>query len=85
MSGLFGVIGAPIAHSLSPVIHRGWMRDLGIDADYRAFRIPAGELKAGLEALERDGVRGLNVTLPHKMDILPLCEQLTPLQKTWAR
>jgi len=82
MGGLYGVIGDPIAHSLSPLIHRGWMRDLGIDADYRAFRIPADELTTGLAALERDGVRGLNVTLPHKIAVAAECETVSALART---
>ncbi len=81
MGGLYGVIGDPVAHSLSPLIHRGWMRDLGIDADYRAFRVPADELATGVSALERDGVRGLNVTLPHKIAVAALCETVTPLAR----
>lgn len=81
-SGLYGVIGDPISHSLSPVIHRGWMRDLGIDADYKAFHVRAGTLCDGLEAFEREGVRGLNVTLPHKIDVVPICERMSPLAET---
>ncbi|MEM7766044.1 MAG: shikimate dehydrogenase [Pseudomonadota bacterium] len=79
MGGLYGVIGDPITQSLSPLIHRGWMRDHDIDADYKAFRIAAGELREGLKALEREGVRGLNVTMPHKMDVAAICESVSPL------
>ncbi|MCI4644856.1 MAG: shikimate dehydrogenase [Hyphomonadaceae bacterium] len=75
MTRLYGVIGDPITHSLSPLIHRGWIRDLGLDADYRGFHVPDGELDAGLAALEREGVRGLNVTLPHKSAAMELCAQ----------
>ncbi|MEM0985689.1 MAG: shikimate dehydrogenase [Pseudomonadota bacterium] len=82
MGGQYGVIGDPVAHSLSPLIHRGWMRDHGIDGDYRAFRIPAGTLQAGIAALERDGVRGLNVTLPHKIHVAALCDTRSPLAET---
>ena len=79
MTRLYGVIGDPIAHSLSPLIHRGWMRDNHLDADYRGFHVPGGELVHGLGALERDGVRGLNVTLPHKSEVIAqsvTCSQL---------
>ena len=76
---LFGVIGDPIHHSLSPLIHRGWMRDLGIDADYRGFHIEAGDLRGGLAELERLNVAGLNVTLPHKMKVMAFCTTLSPL------
>lgn len=79
MTKLYGVIGDPITHSLSPLIHRGWVRDLGLDADYLAFHVPDGELDAGLAALEREGVRGLNVTLPHKSAVMELCAERSPL------
>ena len=79
MTQLFGVIGDPVVHSLSPVIHRGWYRDHGIDADYRALHVPGGEAQTALEALARQGFKGLNVTLPHKSDVLPDCQDVTPL------
>lgn len=79
MTRLYGVIGDPITHSLSPLIHRGWMRDNNLDADYRGFHVPAGELVAGMAALERDGVRGLNVTLPHKSNVIELCTEVSEL------
>ncbi|MEM9740301.1 MAG: shikimate dehydrogenase [Pseudomonadota bacterium] len=79
MTKLYGVIGDPIAQSLSPLIHRGWMRDLALDADYRAFQIPTGQAISGLTALEREGVRGLNVTMPHKGAVLPACAEMSKL------
>lgn len=82
MTHLYGVIGDPVTHSLSPLIHRGWMRDNHLDADYRGFQVPAGELQSGMAALERDGVRGLNVTLPHKSDVIALCGEKSPLVQT---
>lgn len=72
MTGLFGVIGDPVSHSLSPVIHNAWMRDHGMDATYEAFQVPAGALEAGLATLERRGATGLNITLPHKEAALQL-------------
>lgn len=66
MTRLLGVIGDPIAHSMSPLIHNGWLRDTGIDASYEAFHVAAGELDIALDALSRRDILGLNVTLPHK-------------------
>lgn len=79
MTHMYGVIGDPITHSLSPLIHRGWMRDHRLDADYRGFHVPEGELVSGMAALERDGVRGLNVTLPHKSNVIELCSEVSEL------
>lgn len=79
MSGLYGVMGDPISHSLSPLIHRGWLRDLRLSGDYLALQVPEGEALDGLRTLERQGFSGLNVTLPHKQAVLAGCQSLSPL------
>lgn len=72
MRKLLGVIGDPVAHSLSPFIHNHWLREAGIDAVYAALEVKAGELAQSLESLEAHGALGLNVTLPHKEEALRL-------------
>ena len=64
------VIGDPIAHSKSPLIHKFWLEKLGIEGDYRAVRVTAEALPAylALRRLDRDW-RGCNVTIPHKQSI----------------
>ena len=65
------VIGDPIAHSRSPVIHRFWLDRLGIEADYRATRVRAEELGEWIAGRRDDPLwRGCNVTLPHKVAVL---------------
>ena len=66
MSVLLGVIGDPIAHSLSPVIHNGWLKDAGIDGLYEAIHVPDGAFDSALKDLTKNQVVGVNVTLPHK-------------------
>jgi 3-dehydroquinate dehydratase/shikimate dehydrogenase len=63
---VFGVIGDPVAHSLSPAIHNAALQQLGINAVYLPFRVPRGDLKAFLEQYDRFPVRGYSVTIPHK-------------------
>ena len=75
MSALYGVIGDPISHSLSPLIHSGWIRDHGLDAAYLPMHVPAGELAKSLKTLERRNAAGLNITLPHKLDALKLADE----------
>lgn len=75
MTKLLGVIGDPIAHSLSPLIHNGWLRDMGYDATYEAMHVPGGEFGAALETLSKRDVLGLNVTLPHKAAALAAAEE----------
>ena len=77
MTKLLGVIGDPISHSLSPLIHNGWLRDLKIDATYEGMHVVAGELPDALKTLESRDVHGVNVTLPHKHDALVACEEST--------
>ncbi len=67
MKHTYGVIGDPISHSLSPFIHTKWMQDHSINAEYRAFRIPADNFDERVGKLHQMGVKGLNVTLPHKV------------------
>lgn len=81
MTHLLGVVGDPVAHSLSPFIHNGWLRANQIDAVYSAFEIKAGELQGGLDALARQGVIGLNVTLPHKEEALRLAGSVSEKAK----
>ena len=73
MTAYAEVIGDPIAQSKSPAIHRFWIEKLGLDAEYRAHRVPEGGLADYLEARRADpDWRGCNVTMPHKQGILPL-------------
>ncbi|MEG3088415.1 shikimate dehydrogenase family protein [Sphingomonas sp. PB4P5] len=65
------VIGDPIAHSQSPLIHGFWLAALGIDADYRATQVVADELGAFLAERQADTAwRGCNITIPHKQAAL---------------
>lgn len=65
------VIGDPIAHSKSPLIHRFWLEKLGIEADYRATHVRPEELAAYIASRRDDpDWRGCNVTVPHKVAVL---------------
>ncbi len=67
------VIGDPIAHSKSPLIHNFWLEKLGIDAEYRATRVTQAELPGYFEARRPDPLfRGCNITMPLKAAALPL-------------
>lgn len=70
-----GVIGWPVAHSLSPVMMEAWLEAAGISASYQ--RIPARpeELKACIARLRADGYAGVNITLPHKEAALALADE----------
>lgn len=69
------VIGDPVDHSKSPLIHKYWLQQLGIEGDYRATRITADELPAYLAARRTDpDWRGCNVTMPLKEDAFALLD-----------
>lgn len=69
------VIGDPIAHSKSPLIHGFWLEKLGIAADYRRCHVRADELPAYFTARRADPQwRGCNVTIPHKENIADLLD-----------
>ena len=72
-----GVIGHPISHSKSPIIHGHWLKQYGIDGEYKAYNIPPENLKNGINELIEKGLSGFNVTLPHKQKIINFCDSLT--------
>jgi shikimate dehydrogenase len=74
---LAGVIGWPIAHSRSPRLHGYWLDRYGIDGAYLPFAVRPERLTAALNALPALGLRGINVTLPHKEAVLGLCTRVT--------
>jgi shikimate dehydrogenase len=78
MTRLFGVIGSPIGHSLSPVMHAAAFRALGLDARYVSIEVPPRSLRPMLEAFILAGVEGLNVTVPLKEPVLRLVDRLHP-------
>ena len=67
-----GVIGDPIAHSLSPLIHGAWLKEFKIDGSYQTLHVPSGELAVALKRFEAEQIHRVNVTLPHKIAALDL-------------
>ncbi|XZN93701.1 MAG: shikimate dehydrogenase [Microcoleus sp.] len=78
---LLGVIGHPIAHSLSPVMHNAAISHLGVDFVYLAFPVKPEDLKAALLGFEAIGLRGFSITIPHKQAILPLLSEVSPIAR----
>ena len=65
------VIGDPIDHSLSPLVHSTILENLGIDYEYEKVQVKKGELESFLEYAKEKKFDGFNLTMPHKVDILP--------------
>lgn len=76
--GAAGVIGWPVAHSRSPIIHRFWLDALGLDGDYGRFAVPPEQLGDAIRALPALGLRGVNVTVPHKVAAMRWLDAIDP-------
>jgi shikimate dehydrogenase len=72
-----GVIGDPIEHTLSPLLHNAAYEALGIDWVYVPFHVRSGEARAALDAMRAFNIAGLSVTMPHKIDVAVACDELT--------
>lgn len=79
MKQVYGVIGDPISHSLSPVMQEAAFRHCNIDAAYHAFHVPKNNLEQAVQGMKGLGVKGLNVTIPHKVDIMNFLDEIDPL------
>ena len=78
-TGLVGLFGHPVRHSLSPRMHNAAFRLQGLDLVYLAFDVLPGDLARALDALRALGMRGANLTVPHKEAVLPLLDRVDAL------
>ncbi|WP_138501074.1 shikimate dehydrogenase [Nostoc sp. PA-18-2419] len=76
---LLGVIGYPVEHSLSPVMHNAAIAHLGLDYVYLPFPIAPENLEIAIAGFAAIDVVGFNVTIPHKQAIVPLLSEITPI------
>ncbi|WP_270725204.1 shikimate dehydrogenase [Shimia sp. Alg240-R146] len=74
---LAGVIGDPIAHSKSPVLHGHWLREMGLPGHYIPLEVKADDLGDVLRAMPKMGFVGCNVTIPHKERVMQFVDQIT--------
>ena len=73
---LFGIIGSPIAHSLSPVLHNYWFKKYNIEANYSLLNVTEENLKNVINKIKDKELSGINVTLPFKQKIIPFIDKL---------
>jgi len=73
----FGVIGNPIGHSLSPLMHEASFSALGLAHSYEKIDVAPNELADFIESAKRGGFSGLNVTIPHKQAVMPLLDEFS--------
>ncbi|MBN1872448.1 MAG: shikimate dehydrogenase, partial [Candidatus Omnitrophica bacterium] len=73
---IYGLLGYPVHHTFSPVMHNSAFEDLGINAIYLPFEIKSEDLESSVECLKSIGVKGLNVTIPHKERVIKYLDSL---------
>ena len=79
--GIAGLLGWPVAHSRSPVIHNYWLARYGIAGRYTLFPVPPEKLDDALRGLSALRMRGCNVTTPHKQAVMPLIDHVDPMAR----
>ena len=72
------LLGSPVSHSISPMMHNEAFAHLGLDYRYLAFDVKVEELETVANALRSMGARGFNLTMPHKNAMYSLCDELSP-------
>ena len=77
-----GLIGWPVEHSVSPSMHNAAFRELGLDWEYWLLPTPPAKVQARLGALEGDGFRGANVTVPHKQAVMAYLQSVAQSAQT---
>lgn len=82
MKQLFAVIGDPIAHSMSPLMHNDLFQFYGIDAHYQALQVTEQALGDAIRGLKAINISGFNITIPHKVAVMPLLDEIDPLAQS---
>lgn len=73
---IYGILGFPAKHSLSPAMHNAAFKALGIDARYDVFEIPENELDAFIKKVKNEPISGLSVTAPYKDDVIKYLDKI---------
>ncbi|HSC34663.1 MAG TPA: shikimate dehydrogenase [Thermodesulfobacteriota bacterium] len=75
---IYGIFGHPVSHSLSPVMHNSAFSTLGLDCVYVAFDIAPEEMGKAAQSVRTLGIKGINITIPHKESIIPHLDGIAP-------
>lgn len=75
------IIGHPISHSLSPIMHNFWFRNQNLNSVYLGFDVISNDLESSVKAFKTLKIQGLNVTLPHKQQVIQYVDEIDPLAK----
>ena len=75
-TNIVGLIGHPVEHSFSPPMHNAAFDELGMDYAYVAFDVNPNDLKTAIEGAQSLNIKGFNVTIPHKVDVMQYLDEL---------
>lgn len=75
-TNIVGLIGHPVEHSFSPPMHNAAFEKLGMDYAYVAFDVEPQNLKSAIDGAKSLGIRGLNVTIPHKIEVMQYLDEI---------
>ena len=70
------VIGDPIEHSMSPIVHGAALSALNVDYEYEKTRVKKGEIAEYIEYAKENKICGFNLTMPHKVDVIPYLSEI---------
>lgn len=76
MNTALGIIGYPIGHSMSPVFQQAALDACGVDARYVAYQVAPDEVEGFVNGLRQPGILGINVTVPHKLAVMPFLDEI---------
>ena len=75
-TNIVGLIGHPVEHSFSPPMHNAAFEALGMDYAYVAFDVDPNNLKSAIEGADALNIKGFNVTIPHKIEVMQYLDEL---------
>ena len=75
------VIGFPVKHSWSPIIHNYWIKEHGIFGEYKKIEVHPSDLKSLVISKKEQGFSGLNITIPHKEKVTEICDELSESER----
>ena len=70
----FAIIGKPLSHSLSPLLHNFWFKKHDINANYSLLEIAPGEIEGVIKKIRKKEIKGINVTVPYKQIVIPFLD-----------
>jgi len=77
-TSIYGIFGHPVKHSLSPDMHNSGFNELGLDSVYVAFDIEPENIGEATNSIRTMGIKGINITIPHKQTIIPFLDEVSP-------